>query len=311
MKTVSQEHKDMIFLLDSHLETGFQVKPIKSPATVFAEFNQRHTVLAIAGVEAVSVFSDASSKDIRFESRKGYDYLVLHLPFLKRNLALPPVIEIYMTGNFLFVFGDADVVKAFAREVNTPDNNVKAPADVLLMLFGYVLRQDGDLLEAIDDSIEKLEERTTLKKPEDHSATIIALRKQLLALKHYFGSLYDLLEELEDNRNNLFTQTQLQAFRVHKNKANRLLNTVLNLRDYLTQVREAFQNQLDISLNDTMRFFTVITAIFLPLTLLVGWYGMNLHMPELASKITYPLIIVVSLVFIVVSLVFCKKKGWF
>jgi magnesium transporter len=59
-----------------------------------------------------------------------------------------------------------------------------------------------------------------------------------------------------------------------------------------------------------MRVFTVITAVFLPLTLIVGWYGMNLRMPELASPVTYPIIIGVSLVFLFVSLVYSKYKGW-
>ena len=60
-----------------------------------------------------------------------------------------------------------------------------------------------------------------------------------------------------------------------------------------------------------MRFFTVITAVFLPLTLIAGWYGMNLRMPELKSALTYPIIIGVSLAFIVISLIYCKRKGWF
>lgn len=179
---------------------------------------------------------------------------------------------------------------------------------MLSLLFNQILSQHLDLLGEIEDQIEKLEERVTLKKPEDHTAAIIALRKQLLALKRYFEALYEGLEELKENQNSLFTKSQPQVFRAHKNKAGRLRNTVLNLRDYLTQVREAYQNQLDISLNDTMRFFTVITAIFLPLTLIVGWYGMHLKMQELAFEITYLIAIIVSVLFIVLSLIYCRKR---
>lgn len=301
----------MIILLDEQTRNSSQDGIIKGPATIFAGLNQRDAALAMIGIQTMFVFSDADNKDIRFESQKDYDYIVLQLPFFKDRMAPPPIIELYITSEFLLILGGSDIIKNLVKELGSFDNVSDSPVSVLSMLFGYILRQDNDLLEEIDGRIESLEERSTLRKPEDHSATIITLRKQLLSLKRYFEALYDLLGELEDNRNNLFSKNQLQLFRVHKNKANRLLNTVLNLRDYLTQVREAFQNQLDISLNDTMRFFTVITSIFLPLTLIVGWYGMNLHMPELAYKITYPIVIIVSLVFIAVSLVFCKKKGWF
>lgn len=301
----------MIYFLDGEIEKELQENTIKGPATIFAEFSRLDAALAAAGIENPSASADEDNKDIRFESRKGYDYALLRLPPFKDQFCPPPLIEVYINNNFLVIMGDSDVTKTIAKEISFPDDVDDSPAHMLSMLFGYILKQENYLLEEIDNSIEKLEEKSILKIPEDHSAAIISLRKQLLSLKRIFEALYDLLEELEDNRNNLFTKTQLQAFRVHKNKANRLLNTVLNLRDYLTQVREAFQNQLDISLNDTMRFFTVITAIFLPLTLIAGWYGMNLHMPELASEITYPIVIIVSLAFIVVSLLFCKKKGWF
>ena len=61
------------------------------------------------------------------------------------------------------------------------------------------------------------------------------------------------------------------------------MHSVLNLRDYLSQVREAYQSQIDINLNNVMKIFTVITAIFLPLSLIAGWYGMNFNMPEYQS----------------------------
>jgi magnesium transporter len=49
----------------------------------------------------------------------------------------------------------------------------------------------------------------------------------------------------------------------------------------------------------------------MPLTLIVGWYGMNFrYMPELDSRWGYPITIVVSVVIVVVSLLFFKKKKW-
>ena len=55
----------------------------------------------------------------------------------------------------------------------------------------------------------------------------------------------------------------------------------------------------------------MVTTIFMPLTLIVGWYGMNFtNMPELDSPLGYPLVIVVSIAVIVGMLVFFKKKKW-
>ena len=86
----------------------------------------------------------------------------------------------------------------------------------------------------------------------------------------------------------------------------------MNLRDYVTQMREAYQAQVDIEQNQLMKFFTVITSLFLPLTLLVGWYGMNFsNMPELTWKYGYASIIVLSILICIGMIAWFKKKKWF
>ena len=55
----------------------------------------------------------------------------------------------------------------------------------------------------------------------------------------------------------------------------------------------------------------MITSIFLPLTLIAGWYGMNFrYMPELNWPWSYPIVFVVCIVIVVACLVFFKKKKW-
>lgn len=49
--------------------------------------------------------------------------------------------------------------------------------------------------------------------------------------------------------------------------------------------------------------------IFLPLTLIAGWYGMNFrYMPEYAWKYAYPVVIVVSILIIIIEIIYFKKK---
>ena len=60
-----------------------------------------------------------------------------------------------------------------------------------------------------------------------------------------------------------------------------------------------------------MTLLTVVTTIFMPLTLIAGWYGMNFkYMPELNWEIGYPLVFIVSVLIVVLSLIFFKMKKW-
>ena len=91
----------------------------------------------------------------------------------------------------------------------------------------------------------------------------------------------------------------------------RLQDIVTYLRDYSVQVRDLYANQIAVQQNNTMTILTVVTTIFMPLTLIVGWYGMNFrYMPELDSPLGYPIVIIVCLAIVIVSIIFFRKKNW-
>ena len=91
----------------------------------------------------------------------------------------------------------------------------------------------------------------------------------------------------------------------------RLQDQISSLRDYTVQLRDLFSTQLDIRQNRTMSILTVVTTIFLPLTLIAGWYGMNFrNMPELGWRFGYPAVIIVRVVIVIVCIAYFKKKKW-
>ena len=146
---------------------------------------------------------------------------------------------------------------------------------------------------------------------EDYVHKIIAYRKELLRLKRYYEQLDTIMDSLLLNENKLLSEEGIQHFTILANRTTRYLSNVLNLRDYVTQMREACQAQIDIEQNNLMRLFTVITTVFQPLTLMVGWYGMNFSgMPEINWKYAYPVFIGASTLVCVLLLLLFKKKRW-
>ena len=84
-----------------------------------------------------------------------------------------------------------------------------------------------------------------------------------------------------------------------------------SLLDYTLQIRDTYMARLDVRQNRIMTVLTVVTTIFMPLTLLAGWYGMNFkYMPELNSVYGYPVVIIISILIVIFSLLFFKRKKW-
>ena len=79
----------------------------------------------------------------------------------------------------------------------------------------------------------------------------------------------------------------------------------------MVQLRDLIQVQMDVKQNRIMTLLTVITSIFLPLTLIAGWYGMNFkYMPELNWKLGYPAVILVSIAIVVGCVRWFRKEKW-
>jgi magnesium transporter len=250
----------------------------------------------------------------KHESYEGYDFITLNIPPDVDPAKKHQRVNIYLRDKLLvFICADPKVVLDNVEEIGTEKIRINSLGKVLQLFFDRTTFDDPLAIEKIERDISTLEEKTINATVQDASFTkkITFYRKKLLALKRYYEQLVEISEAIEQNENGLIDKRTLRYFRFITNRANRLYNNVLNLRDYVTQVREAYQAQIDINLNMVMKFFTVVTSVFLPLTLIVGWYGMNLKMPEYSWVFGYPFVILLSILTVIGTLVYFKKKNWF
>ncbi|KUO72850.1 MAG: hypothetical protein APF77_00285 [Clostridia bacterium BRH_c25] len=226
-------------------------------------------------------------------------------------------LDFYLTSRYLILVSKSanrlidDVKKEVLENANKSSNYFVNLSKILYIMLHRLTSMDNVILKEIESRIALLEEQVMQEARRDFTKEIIELRKQLLFLKRYYEPLLDIAEGLEENENGLIEESALKYFAILKNRIERLNDNVLHLRDYVTQVREAYQAQVDISLNHTMKLFTVITAVFLPLTLIAGWYGMNFtYMPELKWIYGYPFVFVLSAIVAVISLMYFKKHHY-
>ena len=95
-------------------------------------------------------------------------------------------------------------------------------------------------------------------------------------------------------------------------RVEQLQNHVHLLRENVLQIRELYQSMQDAHQNKIMAVIPIVTTIFLPLTLITGWYGMNfVYMPELQWRYGYFAVIMISLIIVIAEIIYFKKKKFF
>ncbi len=214
------------------------------------------------------------------------------------------------------------VVDVFDRDMSTSRNfkaamNRYPVATVSLERLVYafldsIIARDNRVLEDLEFRIHKLEEGIFEEKvEEDFNRSLLNYKTDLLYLRNYYVQFMDIAQEFINNENELFSEAGLLYFRIFRDKSERLMQNVTMLGDNVLQLREAYQSMLDVNLNNTMKVLTVISSIFMPLTLITGWFGMNFaYMPILKWKYGIPAVVVLCAAVVAFMVVFMKKKKW-
>lgn len=204
---------------------------------------------------------------------------------------------------------DGSTMNSFLQVTERLKQNVTLEK-VIFGILEMLLSEGPAVLEDTELKVMEMEENIVNERiSRDLNKDIFKLRNKLTILKTYCDQLVCLGEELQENENALFEDENLRYFKIFTDKASRLSINTQTLCDNLIHLREALDASLNYSMNVTMRVFTVVSIIFLPLTLIVGWYGMNFtSMPELTWKFGYLFVIALSISVFAGSLIYFKRK---
>ncbi len=174
-----------------------------------------------------------------------------------------------------------------------------------------IIHDDADELSRYELELNGLENDLGQTGDQKHLHRLNEIRSSVRDMRMHYEQLLDLGQELEENENCFFSADNLRYFHLFNARIAVLRDMAAFVWDYTVQVRDYYESQMDLKQNRIMALLTVITSIFLPLTLITGWYGMNFkYMPELGMRWTYPALVGVFAVIVVVCLVFFKKKKW-
>ena len=210
----------------------------------------------------------------------------------------------------VFIDPNDSVVKIINKITETKKWRLPSLERFIYDFLEQIVHDDARILENYEKRLDAMDSDIDHGKEADLDS-LNDIRSELRDLRTHYNQLIDMAQEFEENENNFFKADNLRFFRLFSNRVSRLHDIVNSLLDYTNQIRDTYQSKLDVKQNRIMTVLTVVTTIFMPLTLIVGWYGMNFkYMPELESVWGYPVVIAVSVAIVILSLVFFKRKKW-
>ena len=242
----------------------------------------------------LEIHEDAILGTMRIPNKEEYDQ---HIRF-----------ALYMTENKLIFIDDSKFVQTILERIYL--GRFQCEIDLSMILEEFLLQiVEGDqhFLASLEKKIETLEEEIISEKEKDYHLEVLNLKKEISRMNRYYHQLFDMVDDLQSYSQDNHPLT----YHIFENKINRLLQETIDLREYAMQVQDVYMSEIGIRQNNVMKMLTVVTTIFLPLTLLVGWYGMNFaNMPELTWKYGYLGVALISIVIIILTLWIMKRKKW-
>ncbi len=175
------------------------------------------------------------------------------------------------------------------------------------------------ILETVGDALEGLEDLVLEKPRPTVVATIHEYRRILLQLRRFVWPERDVVNALLHDETGIVSKQTKVFLRDCYDHTIQIMDLVESYRDVTSGLMELYLSAVGMRTNEIMRVLTVMSSIFIPLTFIVGLYGMNfdydggnkpLNMPELHQPHGYLVCVLVMLAISIAQIIFFKRKKW-
>lgn len=230
-------------------------------------------------------------------------------------------LAIYLTGNCVLTFqeypdDDLDGVRNRIRmekgriRKEQPDYLVYAIIDAVIDAYFPIVDRYGEMIEDLEDQLVLSPSRALL-------GNIYTVRRKLLELRRALWPQRELLATLYRGETPYIRPETQVYLRDCYDHVVQLIDLMENYRELASNLMDVYLSSVSNRLNEIMKVLTIISAIFIPLTFIVGVYGMNFrpesspwNMPEIVSYYGYPICWLVMILISIFQIVYFWKKGW-
>ncbi|MDA3921763.1 MAG: magnesium/cobalt transporter CorA [Salinisphaera sp.] len=229
-------------------------------------------------------------------------------------------ISLFIGDGFVLSFhaGDHDVFAAVRERVHAAHGRIAhAESDYLGYCLADVVVDVGfAVMVAYNDQLETLENQIFEDRTDNLIGVIHAMRRRLIGMRKILLSQNELFVRWVGIEHPLIHDDNRPYFRDVQDHAKRVVDLADGYYDATGSLLATHLSLASARLNDVMRVLTLIATIFMPLSFLVGVYGMNFdtkspwNMPELSFQYGYPVLLGAMLLLVIGMLFYFRRKRW-
>ena len=225
-------------------------------------------------------------------------------------------ISFVLGKNFLISFQEkeGDLFDGFRERIRLDQGKVrKKQSDYLLYrLIDIIVDNYYNVLDRIGDLIEEIEDNAYENPTNKTFNEIQSLKKELIFLRKALYPLREALGKVLKGESVFICDETLRYFSDVYDHVAHLIDSLDTYKDLTSSLLDIHINAMNTRMNEVMKVLTVISTIFMPLTFIVGVYGMNFkYLPELNWQYGYFGVWVVMALIVIGMLMFFRQKKWF
>jgi len=276
--------------------------------------NQLESIYNIHPVVLTSIWE----KNKRPKLEDYEDFLFVNATMIHRDngTLVTEAINIIVKDNYVISIGnmDGDVFDDLRKRIRTIGSHIRKFGNdyLLYSILDSITDVYFDLLYELEEKIDKLEEEIIENASNDNLTKIRELKSDILLISKSIIPFKESRSLLISEPSQYITDATLPYMKDVYNHISEAIEMVENCREMVVGLMELFYTTASNNLNKIIKVLTIISTIFIPLTFIVGLYGMNFkYMPEYGFKWSYPILWVIMLAITVFMIFYFKKKKWF
>lgn len=264
----------------------------------------------------------------KIEQTSDYVFICVQMVYQNnKRVICGEQVSLFLGKNFLITVqeeGEYDVFNPVRERLRSGRGFIrKSKADYLAYaLLDSIIDHYYPVLEELGNSIEDLEDQLLKKPSREMMHTLQNYKRSLTQMRRLVWPLRDVVNGLLHDSSSFITPSTKVFLRDCYDHTVQLMDFVESYKELTSGLMELYHSSVGLRTNEVMRVLTVITSIFIPLTFIVGVYGMNFapesasgeklpwNMPELYQPYGYIGVMAVMFLIAVVQLILFRKMKW-